>query len=391
MPMSVYNNHNHDGILSSGGESTELSFRVRVIPGSLLSFPTPPSPPLDSPPKPSHLCKIAVVGDAYCGKSALAQRFIHRRYANMIGADGGEDRDGNININGAASATSNSVGTSLGASIGTSYEGLLEPTLAEYHKKDVTISEQKIDINQRKKEDTSSDENDTLEHEKRAVCIRVQLWDMNIHQHFINQQAEPESNSCNHSLHSETSSMPSSPRHTANIAPLLPLLKRVNGIMIVCRCPLPPTSFSQSSNASYDSHTSNASCSEWLALDSLEKHIKRWKTSLHDQLSNESQQSFTFVLLSCADLVIAEYSPREWMRLSDRMQEICKNCGIDSWKVGTCMDTTTSGATIDGNFSPQSTLLQRMMHKQRQILEDMEDSVEAAFIDLISLCLCGSK
>jgi len=366
--MSVCNNH------SSGGNIA--SSRVRVIPGSSLSSLPTPSPPSYSPPKPTNLCKIAVVGDEFCGKSALVQKFIHRRYATSNGADCEENCDGDTNTNGAASATGNSIGTSLGASFGASYDGL-ESTLAEYYKKDITIWEDQIDNNQTN--ENGQRENETLE--QKAVCIRVQLWDMNIHQ----QQNDTDIDSCTHSVHSECSAL-----RNANVSRLLPLLKRVNGILIVCRCPLPPSSASQSSIASCASHASNASCSEWPALDLLEQQIQRWMIFIHDQeVNDEKQRPPTFALLSCADLAIVGYSPREWMRLSVRMQDICKKWGIESWRMGTCMDASSN--TIDGNHPQQSTLLKRMIQQQKQILEDTEDAVEVAFIDLISVHLHQSR
>ena len=68
--------------------------RVRVLPGSVLSvLPKQSALPTTPPPKPSYLCKIAIVGDAKGGKSSLVQKFIYRRYAN-----GGSHDDNNIVI-----------------------------------------------------------------------------------------------------------------------------------------------------------------------------------------------------------------------------------------------------------------------------------------------------
>ena len=156
-----------------------MSGRVRVIPGSSLPpSHTIPKPPATPPPKPSHLCKIAIVGDAYCGKSSLVQKFIHRRYANSSNSGDnveGETCDGDTaNTNGATSF-GNSLGTSLGA---TSYEAM-EPTLADYYKKDVTIYDDHQIIIDNNIKPQSQDE------QRKSVCIRVQCWDMNLHQHFI--------------------------------------------------------------------------------------------------------------------------------------------------------------------------------------------------------------
>ena len=98
-------------------------------------------------------------------------------------------------------------------------------------------------------------------------------------------------------------------------------------------------------------------------------------------------------MLSCADLAIAGYSPSKWMHLSVRMHDICRNCGIDSWKMGTCMDSI-SNANIDDiidSQNQQSALLQRLVKQQREILKELEDSTEEAFIDLIAMHLDRSK
>ena len=109
----------------------------------------------------------------------------------------------------------------------------------------------------------------------------------------------------------------------------------------------------------------------------------------HDEKKQNQQQHqhrpTVFLLLSCADLAIAGYSPRRWAELSIRMDEVCKNCGIDSWKMGSCMDNSSSD--IDEGIAAkihQSTLLQRMVEQQRHLLEDMEDAIEASFVDVIS-------
>lgn len=401
--------------------------RVRILPGSRLPSNAPPPPPPSSPPlKPSHLCKIAVVGDAYAGKSALVRRFIDRRYASDSslapsavpitpkGGDGGEAQclDGGVSL-------ASSIGTSFGPSITT-----LEPTLAEYHKKDVTI----YDTN-----------NETEEGKEKSVCIRVQVWDMNL------QQNSPRDDiSSAISIHSASSS----PRYNMNsIGPLLPLLKRIHGVIIACRCPLPPSSFLHSSAASVASHASNTSnmTSAWPELDLLEHSIDRWVHFLRDNVFNQQKQSETkhqseeepclFVLLNQADQVVTEFSPNEWMKLSARMQTICSRHGIVSWKLGSCMSASSfgdkrgvvnrldSGLSIDENegmnefgertlqqptqshggnpqihnlikhepHQHQYLLLQRMWQQQKQMLEEMEDAIETTFTEMIALYLAHSR
>ena len=161
----------------------------------------------------------------------------------------------------------------------------------------------------------------------------------------------------------------------------------MNGIVIVCRSPLSPSYTSHSSNATFASHTSNASFSEWPELDSLEEQIRRWTSSLHSNvIVRRNRHTTSCVLLTCADLAIFDYSPREWMQLTVRMQDICECCSFDSWKVGTCIDTS-SLFDVDFLQKQQSSILKRMLQQQSQLLEDLEDAFEQAFIDVILMTL----
>jgi len=373
--------------MSNGNDISISGSLVRVKCGLSLSTTPPPPPPTTPPPKPTHLCKIAILGNANVGKSSLVQKFINRRYANSISA--GETDLLNVNnTNGESSTTTfNSLGTSntFGGSALTT-----ETTLADYYKKDVTIwYNDKNDIQILPQEDQVK---------KSTVCIRVQCWDMNIQQHDQQQIIDDLTTTDNDIQSIQSSIITTSPRN-ANVASLLPLLKRINGLIIVCRCPLPPSSNNVSSNASYVSYASNLSCkddSDWMELDFLEQEIQQWITFMKDHQEEEGTNNkqhnrpLVYVVLSCADLAVVGYSPREWMQLSIRMQEICHNHGISSWKISTSMDTTSSsdnGVEQQQQSLRQSKILQRMMTQQKQILEDMEDGIEASYIELISLYL----
>lgn len=353
--MSVYNGLHEGHIVGSA--------RVRILPGTAhASSTTPPPPPSSPPPKPAHICKIAVLGDARSGKSSLVQKFIFRKYANSRCDKDEEACNDDTNLNGTASAMSNSVGTSFGAASC----DRCEPTLADYHKKDITIWGQ-----------TKQNYKHNGGHLKPIpVCIRVQCWDMNICRHHV--QTEQDIYSCPHSIISG-----SSPPHNTNISPLLSLITEMNGIMIVCRSPLSRSYTSQSSSASFASHTSSASCSEWPELDSLEEQIRRWTSFLQGNGAVRKHRHSTIcVFLTCADLATADYSPREWMQLTVRMQDICEGCSVDSWKLGTCIDAS-SLYDVDFLKKQQSSILKRMMQQQSQLLEDLEDAFEQAFIDVI--------
>jgi hypothetical protein len=68
------------------------------------------------------------------------------------------------------------------------------------------------------------------------------------------------------------------------------------------------------------------------------------------------------------------------------MQDICECCSFDSWKVGTCIDTS-SLFDVDFLQKQQSSILKRMLQQQSQLLEDLEDAFEQAFIDVILMTL----
>jgi hypothetical protein len=163
-----------------------------------------------------------------------------------------------------------------------------------------------------------------------------------------------------------------------------------------------------SSNVSLASIISNASGSDWPDLDYVEEQIRSWSSFIHDdiikvnnddklqqQQQQQQQERTIFVILTCADLAIINYSPREWMTLTIRMQNVCNTCNINSWKMGTCINTSTlldvPGTTLHQNKNQQqqqsssSVLLQRMVQQQRRLLQDMEDGIESAFIDLIAM------
>ena len=408
--------------------------RVRVLPGSFLSFDssTTPPPPSFPPPKPSHLFKIAVVGDASTGKSSLVRKFIHRRYAGesdsasvSLKADssvgGGNGDAGSQCTDGASSAAS------FGASVASSIPAL-EPTLADYYKKDVTIWDagRTRPSNDSPKGIVGSSDAALIRppSERKQVCIRVQLWDVNVH---LTDSPDLEPN-----YSSSHPPIRPAPRNDDAIAPLIPLLTRIHGVIIVCRCPPLPHS-----SPKYDA---------WPELDVLERRIHRWMRFLRDvrntrqrrnpepfvpppndapQDRNGRDESCISVLLNHADEAATTYSQKEWMRLSSRMQLICKKNGIDSCKSGTCIDSDwaidgesdgleelddddddvddsvsrvsrRSGRSRKSPPSPhlpqeQYLLLQRLWQRQKETMEDLEDAVEGTVVDMISLLLERSR
>jgi len=411
--------------------------RIRVLPGSALSLSAPPPPPSQPPPQPVHLCKIAVLGDSSSGKSSLVDKFLLRKSipAHHQNPDGGSISS--VHWCNASATSNGTFGSALGASLGPSS---VEPTLAEYYKKDITLRR----VRGKKQQ-----------HDDETTCVRAQVWDINIPQSAIinnqrfhnNKSDSSEHISSSNSINSTTSLMASSPtmsqaqhhncnnNNLANLTPLLPLLKRINGIIIACQCPSPPSSTvllpsSNSSHTSYHSQTShnvnvnNSNQVEWAELDFLEVQIANWinfiksissingsastSSSSEDGSSrndNISQYPYKiFVILTFADLAVTEYSPKEWMRVSVKMEEICVKFGIHSWRMGTCVSSSetnnNSNGVAKGNKESEENnliskqqrqygLFQRMARQQQQIMEEMEDGVETSFIDLILLHLDG--
>ncbi|KAL3816303.1 hypothetical protein ACHAXA_011064 [Cyclostephanos tholiformis] len=72
------------------------------------------------------------------------------------------------------------------------------------------------------------------------------------------------------------------------------------------------------------------------------------------------------------------------------MQDICEGCNIDSWKVGSCIDTS-SFFDVDLLQKQQSSILKRMLQQQNRLLEDLEDAFEQALIDVILASLGKEK
>ena len=292
----------------------------RILSGSVLpsNIPHPP-PPSSPPPNPTHICKIAILGDVACGKSSLIHKFIYRRYATPSQSCIGDDNDNREKYGHgttqSAAASYNSLGTT---SLGTTTIGGYEEAglaLADYYKKDVTIWDQLNNSN----ENTNHHHDD--DGEIKAICIRVQCWDINIELLPPKQQQQPNSVLDDQSIASE-SSLRYCRKHStsSNITPLLPLFNKMNGIIIACRCPLRPCYTSVSSNVSLASIISNASGSDWPDLDYVEEQIRSWSSFIHDdiikvnnddklqqQQQQQQQERTIFVILTCADLAIINY------------------------------------------------------------------------------------
>ncbi|KAL7459886.1 hypothetical protein ACHAWC_011735 [Mediolabrus comicus] len=490
--------------MMEGSSSNSSTARVRVLPGSTLSLSNPPPPPSQPPPRPVHLCKIAVIGNPFSGKSSLVNKFLTRKSAaasavNINGGGGGDNNSAaaaganDMTVQWCnASATSNGTfGSALGASligpIGSSGGGASEhtATLAEYYKKDISLKRGGGRRSRRNEEQQQQEDHAVNETTTTTTCVRAQVWDINVpipqpHFNSDNNDNNNHKNDLNNSpdyIKSTSSITTSQQQHSQQInnnnsvtnsllAPLLPLLKRINGIIIACQCPLPPTKSSSSSllyssNASHASHASYNTQSSirsdsrgewyWEELDLLEGQIAHWIQFVrrgdggyslngvgvngaavnNDGSNNKSRNNHSIqhhntiiIILTYADIAITEYSPKEWMKLSVKMEEICKKFGIHSWRMGTCVSSSDNNNSSSGgggkseydnaangddrnakekelnNFISRSNqqqqqqqqqhqygLFQRMAIQQQRLLEDMEDSVEGTFIDMILLHL----
>ncbi|KAL3781627.1 hypothetical protein HJC23_002004 [Cyclotella cryptica] len=360
---------------------TSRGKRVRVLPGSQLPphlkgpSSAPPWPPLN----PSHLCRIAVVGDESSGKSSVVRKFILRESAHDDRAVKCEDV-ASIEMPSEAGSAYTSVGTSLAASLTTGpTTASLENSLAEYHKKDVTIWHR-------------------LHQVEKQICVRVQVWDMNLHP-----APAEDAGASPHSVNSESS------HRCVHNAPLLALLTRCNCAIVTVRYPDPASTSTFDSFASISSkewnaipHDQNSSRSHWHQLNVLESKIHRWVIFLRSAYENEFNNASTrenglniSVLLTQADQIISSYSPQHWMELSLCMQRVCRRLGIVSWTFGSCVNTAQQIDLdkIHGTerLSNHQRFLQRMQMEQRSLLQDIEESIEAAFVELIQICLDSSQ
>lgn len=329
---------------------------IRIVRGS--SAPPPP-PPLTPPPSPQYLCKIGVVGDSQSGKTAIMQKFVCRAPINIHAQD--EERNqGPLDCD-----DTNTNGSSLQARSNVSVE--TNPTLAEYSKKDVTIFSQ--------------------EHQA-CSCLRMQIWDMNLHYHVNVMGGQDVSTTA--SIPSNASWSTNQP--TADVSTLLPLINKVDSVIVCCRCPHPPSSPSLSSNASITSLASgNASSAEWPGLATIEESVEQWVRFLRDREHSPKRKQTLHVALTCADLVIGGYSPREWIQLSAKMQCLCELFNLTSWRICTCISIDgVFGEEAFCQYSDPSSLSysmqvhQRLVEQQSQLLEDAEAAVERMFVEIMN-------
>jgi hypothetical protein len=337
--------------------------RVRILPGTLLPG-HPPPPPSNAPPKPSHLCKIAVIGESGSGKSSVVNKFARRQFADVPDVNSSDVGVGKEGPQCDASAVS--IGTSIDPSYLTTESK--QHSMADYCKKDVTIWH---------------GSEDDLQQE---ICIRVQVWDMNLSSSATVDVADD--TSCARSINSSSIKLDQSP--------LISLLKRCQGVIISISCPPPP------STASF----------LWPELDAVENSIENWASFLCSNCSDAPSKSpLISILLTRADQIVSTYSPQDCLQLSKRMHYLCHQFNIHSWRLSSC--NNTSGkirlkrntvkspqsqdervSPLDGRISPHSfdgqsfksqdsRSSRREQEDQKRMLEDMEDGVEECFIELM--------
>ena len=213
----------------------------------------------------------------------------------------------------------------------------------------------------------------------------MQMWDMNLHYHFTGGQDVP-----------TTASIPSNAswstnQPTADVSTLLPLIDKVDSIIVCCRCPHPPSSPSLSSNASIASLASgNVSSAEWPGLAAIEESIEQWVRFLKNREHIPKRKQTLHVALTCADMVIGGYSPREWVQLSTKMQGLCELFNLASWRLCTCISIDdVLGEEAFCQYSDPSSLSysmqvhHRLVDQQSQLLEDAEAAVERMFVDIM--------
>jgi hypothetical protein len=206
-----------------------------------------------------------------------------------------------------AASANTSLGTSLTASLTTAPTAASrEHSLAEYHKKDVTIWH-------------------CVDHVEKQICVRVQVWDMNLHPAFTEDAVS--------SYHSINSNYSNSCVHNA---PFLALLTCCHCVIVALYCPSPASTLTFDSLASMSSREWNAishdpNNSNWPQINELESTIHQWVVFLHNTYKKEVNNDGTkenglsiSVLLTQADQIISIYSPQHWIALSLCMQRTMK-------------------------------------------------------------------
>ena len=342
--------------------------RIRVLPSSQYPHGAPlPSPPQSMPIKPSKLCKIAVLGDVKSGKSSLIQKFVHREYATTRSNNGSPENNkaANSNNDGYSAASSlhdTSLGTNLLSLPSTLRTGMNTLDSSgesyEYSKKDVT-----------------------LYHDDQEVCVRVQLWDVNL--------TLPTDNEL------DADGIVNSTQHLDDRNSIISLLDKCHAfVLAICVPSRSPTSMNAVNNFSSANSITSAShysiLGEWPELDSVEQRIQAWFKFLKGNNMNASSgrtctsKSITIVLTH-ADEIISTYSPRNWMDLSSRME---KNCSAEflEWRLCCCRVDGTDDEIDSSNVLETKTgnqIMRRIKLEQKNMIEDMQDAVELTFVRLI--------
>lgn len=273
-----------------------------------------------------------------------------------------------------AASANTSVGTSLAASLTTAPTAASrEHSLAEYHKKDVTIWNR-------------------VDHVEKQICVRVQVWVMNLHP-----ASTEDAESSSHSINSNYSNS------CVHNAPLLALLTRCHCIIVTLCCPSPVSTFTFDSSASMSSSEWNAishdqNNSNWPQLNELEHTIHQWVIFLRNaydkEVNNDGKKENGLsisVVLTQADRIISIYSTQHWIALSLCMQRVCHRMGIESWRFGSCVDTSRQidVENMDGieQLPEHQRFIKRMQMEETRRLQDMNEAVESAFVESIQLFL----
>jgi len=213
----------------------------------------------------------------------------------------------------------------------------------------------------------------TLHHDGQETCVRIQLWDVNMNLPTVLASSE---------------SIASMASMEAPNAQLSSLLNKCNGFLLIIRAPSKdPDGTDNHSLASY-SYASINTAYQWPELDLVLRKIEGWISFLRGDETSENTFKPISILLTHADEIISSYSPRNWMELSSRISSICFD-RID-WKLGCCVDsnnTDDESHDAHNHAGDSNELLQRLKFERRRMLEDMENAVELAFVDLVKSCL----
>jgi hypothetical protein len=318
-----------------------------------------------------------VLGDA--SRSSLVARFINRDTplpspSAMPNQDNASAAHSNHDAMSTASSlhSASMMQVSLSSTVASTAAAASPNNSLLYHKKDVTLHHR----------------NDETNDAAAVVCVRTQIWNVNLSSSVV-----VGGGSINDSMISS-------------------LLKKCHGFVLAVRAPSRSchsggscsNSIASASvtSAYYSSGTNDCEYSNgWPELYLVIRQIEGWLTFLRSSMGDDV--SFNIIVLLTdnnndeEEEIVANYSLRNWMELSQRMEMLCHDyndntVGTDmiGWRLVSTRNSMESHCQSNSHefdsFAVKSknhSFVKRLQEEQRKMQQDMVDGVELAFVELI--------